>query len=337
LSKEYASSDTRPPMSNRLRLILVIYFSTLIIISIVFLILVWNPVQGSLTAIKMHKQIITGPGKNQKIIIDIKNSSSSSEKRNETSVVYTKNNDTIRIENVTTKPLSGQAFGTDPEIVFTNPEIRLVLFSTLFGIIGASIHGIGSLTAWITTDKLQAGWSIWYLTRPPIGAALAIITYIIIRAGLVTGGPTAISDFGVAGISALVGLMTDEMTAKLRDVFDSLFGIKKPETERGESPVKKIKRIELSATSARINVNEKLNVNAKITNTNGAPAIDVVTNFAIKDSNIVAFTGVSDQKTDNKGIATVEIQGKKTGSTLVTAKATVEGEVEKDELVINVL
>jgi hypothetical protein len=54
--------------------------------------------------------------------------------------------------------LSGQAFGTDPEIVFTNQEIRLVLFATLFGIIGASIHGLGSLTAWISTDKLLAGW-----------------------------------------------------------------------------------------------------------------------------------------------------------------------------------
>ena len=82
-------------------------------------------------------------------------------------------------------------------------------------------------------------------------------------------------------------------------------------------------------TRNRININEKLNLSAKITNANGAPSIDVVTNFAIKDSNIVAFTGASDQKTDNKGIATVEIQGKKTGETLVTAIATVEGDSRK--------
>jgi hypothetical protein len=336
LSKEDTSSGTRPPMSDKFRLILVIYFSVLITISIVCLVFVWNPVQGSLTAIKMEKRIINGPGKNQKFIEDIKNSSSSSEKRNVTSIIYTANNNTTRIENITIKPLSGQAFGTDPEIVFTNPEIRLVLFSTLFGIIGASIHGIGSLTAWITTNKLQAGWGIWYLTRPPIGAALAIITYIIIRAGLVTGGPTSISDFGVAGISALVGLMTDEMTAKLRDVFDSLFGIKKSEAERGESPVKKTKRVELGAKTNSISINDKLNVNAKVSKSNGNPASGVITSFAINDSSIVGFTGASDQKTNNDGIATVEIQGKKAGATSVIAKATIEGDIETDEFTVNV-
>jgi hypothetical protein len=224
-------------MTSRFRLILAIYFSVLITLSLISLVFIWNPIQGSLTASKTEKRVVKGPGNDKMFITDIKNSSSSSEWKNVTSI---KDNNTTRIENITRKPLTGQAFGTDPEIVFTNPEIRLVLFSTLFGIIGASIHGLGSLTAWITTNKLQAGWGLWYLTRPPIGAGLAIITYIIIRAGFISGsgGPAAISDFGVAGISALVGLMTDEMTSKLRDVFDTLFGIKKPEVERGESPVK---------------------------------------------------------------------------------------------------
>lgn len=66
-------------------------------------------------------------------ITDIKNSSSSSDGRNVTSIKYIGGNNTnnsIRIENITRKPLSGQAFGTDPEIVFTNQEIWLVLFAT---------------------------------------------------------------------------------------------------------------------------------------------------------------------------------------------------------------
>jgi hypothetical protein len=74
----------------------------------------------------------------------------------------------------------------------------------------------------MSSRKLESKWEIWYLTGPAIGAALALITYIILRAGFVTGGPTAISDFGVVGLSALVGLMTDEMTTKFRDVFDTL-------------------------------------------------------------------------------------------------------------------
>jgi hypothetical protein len=317
---------------------LALYFSALINVSLITLVFIWNPVQGSLIAVKTEKRVINGPGKDETIIIDTKNSSSSSDLRNATSIKHTEDNNTIRSENITRKPLSGQAFGTDPEIVFTNPEIRLVLFSTLFGIIGASIHGLGSLTAWISTNKLQAGWGIWYLTRPPIGAALAIITYIIIRAGFISGsgGPAAISDFGVAGISALVGLMTDEMTSKLRDVFDTLFGIKKPEVERGESPVKKTKRIEISVKTDRINIAKKSEVKATLTKSDGTPAVGIVTNFSIDDSSIVAFTGASVQKTNNEGIASVEIEAKKTGATSVIARATIEGEIEIDELTITV-
>ena len=90
--------------------------------------------------------------------------------RNVTIVKHTQNRNTTT-SNITTKPLLGQAWNTDPEIVLTNPEIRLVIFSTFFGVIGASVHGIGSLTAWISRGKLEAGWDIWYLTRPPIGAS----------------------------------------------------------------------------------------------------------------------------------------------------------------------
>ena len=113
-------------MSTRFRIILAIYFCTLITTSIVILVFIWNPIEASLTAIKTEKRVINGPGNDKAFITDIKNSSSSSDWRNVTSIKYVggSNNNTVRIENITKKPLSGQAFGTDPEIVFTNQEIR---------------------------------------------------------------------------------------------------------------------------------------------------------------------------------------------------------------------
>jgi hypothetical protein len=129
-------------MSDRVRYLLVIYFILLISISILLLILIWNPIQGSLTAIKSSHKTISEPDHNT-TIITTKNSSQSSETKRTISFINdTKNNKIIREENVTIKPLTGQAFNTDPEIVFTNPEIRLVIFSSLFGIVGASLHGI---------------------------------------------------------------------------------------------------------------------------------------------------------------------------------------------------
>src|SRR6476661_6960220 len=107
-------------MSRRTRYALIAYFSILILISIFLLVLLWNPIQGSLTAIKKTTQVIEGPNKNKTIISEIKNSRSSSDKLNITKTTTTSNNVTTKIENITIKPLSGQAFGTDPEIVFTN-------------------------------------------------------------------------------------------------------------------------------------------------------------------------------------------------------------------------
>ena len=172
-------------MSTRFRIILAIYFCTLITTSLVILVFIWNPIEASLTAIKTEKRVINGPVNDRVFITDIKNSSSSSEWRNVTSIRYVggSNNNTARIQNIKKNHSQVKPLVQILKLYLLIKKF-VVLFATLFGIIGASIHGLGSLTAWISTDKLQAGGGIWYLTRPPIGAALAIITYIIIRAGL---------------------------------------------------------------------------------------------------------------------------------------------------------
>jgi hypothetical protein len=315
-------------MSSRFRLILALYFSALITASLISLVFIWNPIQGSLTAVKTEKRVIKGPGTDKTFITDIKNSSSSSDWRNVTSF---RDNNTTKIENITIKPLSGQAFGTDPEIVFTNQEIRLVLFATLFGIIGASIHGLGSLTAWITTNKLQTGWGVYYLTRPTIGAALAIITYIIIRAGLISGagGPAAISDFGVAGISALVGLMTDEMTSKLRDIFDTLFGIKKPPEEKGEDPSKKKSKadVKFSPENPEVKLNQELVIKAHITKSEGTNADNTAVLFKIQDPTVVELK-TTDKTTDFAGIANATVKGLKVDQAIMTVIATIKEEID---------
>jgi hypothetical protein len=158
---------------------------------------------------------------------------------------------------------------------------------------------------------------------------------LILRAGFVSGGPTAISDFGVAAISALVGLMTDEMTRKLRDIFDTLFGIKKPEEEKGESQIKKvISGIVLRADKTAIKIEEESKVSAKLLKGDGTPAKDTPTNFTIKDIKILDFIGDSNPKTDEYGNASVIVQGKDRGRTIVTVEAT--RRITADEIVITV-
>jgi hypothetical protein len=330
------------PLSRRL---LVIYFSGLLLFSILILILIWNPIQGSLTAYKTQHQTILGPGKNMTQITVTKNSSTSSELRNVTKNIFIKDgNITTTIENITRKPLTGQAWNTDAELVFTNPEIRLIIFSTFFGVIGASVHGIGSLTAWISTRKLEGGWEIWYLTRPPIGAALALITYLILRAGFVSGGPTAISDFGVAAISALVGLMQDEMTTKLRDIFDTLFGIKKPSHEKGEEPIKK-NQVSIGFPDdqkTEVKVGESIELKSKVANEDGTPVAKAKVLFLIDNINIAEFVGTGDKSkididTDSMGLAVAKIKGLNVGKVTVTTTTKVAEVESKNNLIIKIV
>lgn len=330
--------DKIPDMSPKARRGLVFYFFLLIVISIFFAIYIWNPIEDSLHAQDTTNNIKYTDGGNKMINETvIKNETATTTittiKENITQV----NNQTRT--NTVTKPMTGRAFfTTDPEYFFINRETRLIILAGLFGIIGASVQGIASLTSWISRGKLEQGWESWYLSRPPIGASLAIVTYLILRAGFVTGGPSAISDFGIAGISALVGIMTDEMTKKLRDIFDTLFGIQKPEHEKGEEPTKRpVSYIELKPENSRIKIGEKTKVNAKIIKSDGSPAVGFIINFTIKDNTFIAFTGTSNPTTDHKGNVTVEIEGKEIGETTLTARTNIEGETIVDEVTIIVI
>jgi len=221
----------RSPMSPKIRGLFFLYFFLLLAISIFFAISTWNPIENSLHA-QDNTQTVTSTDKGNKIIYEtiIKNETATI--INTTTITNITNGKQTK-ENIVTRPMTGRAFFiTDYAHLFINHETRLIILAGLFGIIGASLHGISSLAMWIATGKLEKGWEFWYLSRPLLGATLAIITYLMLRAGFVSGGPSAISDFGTAGISALVGMMTTEMVKKLMIIFDTLFGSQKSLQEK---------------------------------------------------------------------------------------------------------
>ena len=159
----------------------------------------------------------------------------------------------------------------------------------------------------------------------PYRRALALITYLIIRAGFVTGGPTAINDFGVAGMSALVGLMEDEMTTKLRDIFDTLFGIKKSAEEKGDEPIK-VNRTSIvfpDDQKTEVKVTDLIELKAKVINADGIPVENAKVVFAIDDASNAEFVGTADKSkadvdTDSTGTANVKIKGLKSGVVTIT-------------------
>ena len=103
---------------------------------------------------------------------------------------------------------------------------NLLLLVAAMGAIGALIHVTTSFADYVGNRQLVWSWLWCLLLRIPIGVALALVFYMLIRGGLIIpNGSTEqqINPYGIAGLSALVGMFAKQATDKLADVFDNLF------------------------------------------------------------------------------------------------------------------
>ena len=104
-------------------------------------------------------------------------------------------------------------------------EIRMIALVVLIGALGSYVHVATSFASYVGNKKFIDSWTWWYVLRPFIGVALALIFYFIIRGGLLSvgTGPADANIFGIAAISGLVGMFSKHASDKLREVFDHLF------------------------------------------------------------------------------------------------------------------
>lgn len=113
----------------------------------------------------------------------------------------------------------------------TKPTFEIPLDRQLFlmvmaaGGLGSFIHIATSFGDYVGNEKLTTNWSWWYILRPFIGMTLAVVFYLVIRGGFLSTGTDSgtINPFGIAALSALVGMFSKQATDKLAEVFDTLF------------------------------------------------------------------------------------------------------------------
>ena len=93
------------------------------------------------------------------------------------------------------------------------------------GMLGAFVHGATSLADYIGNNNFNKSWTWFYLLRPAIGMALALVFYFVIRGGFLstTGGAKDINPYGIAALAGLVGMFSKQATDKLGEVFGTLF------------------------------------------------------------------------------------------------------------------
>lgn len=111
------------------------------------------------------------------------------------------------------------------EAVKLSDDARLMLIVLATGALGSYVHSATSFVSYVGNRRLRLSWAWWYLLRPLIGLALALIFYFVIRGGLLstTANPEELSVYGVAAVAGLVGMFSKQATDKLREVFDTMF------------------------------------------------------------------------------------------------------------------
>ncbi|MCX6168188.1 MAG: hypothetical protein NTX65_02535 [Ignavibacteriales bacterium] len=116
--------------------------------------------------------------------------------------------------------------------------IKLLILSLLFGILGGATHGLSSLMDFRGQRRLFRSWSLWYFGRPILGGMVSMIFYLVVRAGLFSSSASSIDAnlYGIAAISTLVGMFTDQATNKLSELFKTMFVTKGEEREGKLTP-----------------------------------------------------------------------------------------------------
>ncbi len=101
---------------------------------------------------------------------------------------------------------------------------HFIVLAILGGALGGTIHGLAKLAANTRVGTVKKHDVLWHVSRPFLGVALAITVYVAIRGGIITTvGVEALNPYGITALSILVGLSSEIVTQKLKEVLIALF------------------------------------------------------------------------------------------------------------------
>jgi len=80
-------------------------------------------------------------------------------------------------------------------------------------------------------------WVASYVLIPVVGAVLATLVYLVLRAGLLPSSGASGDPYGFAAVAALVGMFSSQAASKLKDVFETLFAKAEPGSDSLEATI----------------------------------------------------------------------------------------------------
>ena len=111
---------------------------------------------------------------------------------------------------------------------------RLLVFVMLMGALGSMLYFSSSFVAYVGNRTFRSSWLWFYIARPFVGGALAIIFFFIAGSGFLNSSASATNLMTIGVIAALVGLFSDRAVRKLSDIFDVVVATKDDRTDKLE-------------------------------------------------------------------------------------------------------
>lgn len=121
----------------------------------------------------------------------------------------------------------GKVIVKDEAFTYTcpgTPEFRMLLLIICAGALGGCLHAMRSLADFAGSRQLLQSWRPYYFLLPLTSLMIALIFYLIVRAGLFNPeSSTADKPALVLAIAALVGLFSEAAMEKLKKIAIALF------------------------------------------------------------------------------------------------------------------
>lgn len=130
--------------------------------------------------------------------------------------------------------IAPEALGEFLKLKNVDQDAHLIYIVIFSGSLGGLIHGLASLSKRTRESKFIKKDVFFYVEKPFVGAAIALLVYVAFRGGVLTATADLdpLNPYGMATVSAVAGLLGDRATRKIRDIVEVLFGFAKVEDRK---------------------------------------------------------------------------------------------------------
>jgi hypothetical protein len=113
-----------------------------------------------------------------------------------------------------------------------SPVLLYGIYSFCFGTLGACTNATLAVAKHCAAQDFQERWNWWYWTKPPMGAAMGVIVYVLSQGftDFLSGSP-ARNGFGIAAVAFIAGFAVERVVRKIEETSKTLFQVDTPPLE----------------------------------------------------------------------------------------------------------